>query len=716
MTFLSSDRPLSDPNGDLFGHAPFSKHLANAIRCQRGADGIVLALYGPWGSGKSTVLGYVLHYLKQAPESDRPVVVQFNPWWFAGQENLARAFLGQLQVVLPDEHKGFKDIGKKLSEFSEALGGVAEIAGGAIGIPLPGKVVQGGLRMLGSKPKDVPGLKKCLSELLLKEGKRVLVVIDDIDRLAPDEVRQLFTVIKALADFPYVTYLLAFDREVASNAISSQTGLPGERYLEKIIQVPFELPLIDRVSLRKALFAKLDAVMQDTPEGRFDNAHWNNIFHSGVDQLIRVPRDIVRLTNSLSVTYPAVVGEVNPVDFIAIEALRIFLPNVYDAIRTNEEKFAGYRTPDHSIEKQAAVAFHDAWMQAIPTELQNSTKDLMQRLFPKLESVWSNMHYSADSARQWRRELRVCSSEVFSAYFRLSLPEGALSRAELDSFLSLTGDAKAIGATLLDAAKNKRADGLSKARALLERLMDHVEKDINLEYIPTIVNALLDIGDDLLQESDSPPGAFDFGNESRVNRVIYHLLKRIEKAERAMLVISAMEAGRSLRCSQYLIATLSEESDKGEGDALLAAEEVKNLKERWIKKVQHAARDGQLIQHTYLAAPLSGWRLWGDADEPRDWWQQATETDQGLANLISAFKSQSTSTTFGDYSTRVQIRVNPKGIEHYGDIQAMAARLAVLLAAGAVPETQRPAIEQYILECKMLAAGKSPDAPFAFDD
>lgn len=660
-------------------------------------------------------LGYVLHYLKQAPESERPVVVQFNPWWFAGQENLARAFLGQLQVVLPDEHKGFKDIGKKLSEFSEALGGVAEIAGGAIGIPLPGKVVQGGLRMLGSKPKDVPGLKKCLSELLLKEGKRVLVVIDDIDRLAPDEVRQLFTVIKALADFPYVTYLLAFDREVASNAISSQTGLPGERYLEKIIQVPFELPLIDRVSLRKALFAKLDVVMQDTPEGRFDNAHWSNIFHSGVDQLIRVPRDIVRLTNSLSVTYPAVVGEVNPVDFIAIESLRVFLPKVYDTIRANEEKFAGYRAPDH-VEKQAAVAFHDSWMQAISSELQDSTKDLMQRLFPKLESVWSNMHYSADSARQWRRESRVCSSEVFSTYFRLSLPEGTLSRAELDSFLALTGDAKAIGVALLDAAKNKRTDGLSKARALLERLMDHVEKDIKREHITTIVNALLDIGDELLQESDSPPGMFDFGNESRICRVIYHLLKRVEKAERTILVISAVDAGRSLRCSQYLIATLGEESDKGGGDALLAADEVKKLKECWIKKVQHAACNGQLVQHMYLAALLSGWRLWGDANEPRNWWQQATKTDQGLANLISAFKTQSTSTTFGDYATRVQIRVNPKGIEHYGDIQAMAARLAVLLASGAVHETQRLVIEQYILECKMLAAGKSPDAPFAFDD
>ena len=494
MTPLTSDKPLSDPNDDLFGHAPFAKHLADAIRRQKGADGIVLALYGPWGSGKSTVLGYVLHYLKQAPESERPVVVPFNPWWFSGQENLARAFLGQLQAVLPEEYSGFKKLGKKLSEFSEALGGAAEIAGGAFGIPVPRGVAKAGLKILGPKPKDVPALKNSLSKLLLEEAKQILVVIDDIDRLVPDEVRQLFTVIKALADFPYVTYLLAFDREVASDAISAQTGLPGERYLEKIIQVPFELPLVDRVSLRKALFARLDAVMLGTSEERFDKEHWTNVFHSGVDQLIRVPRDIVRLTNSLSVTYPAIAGEVNPVDFIAIESLRVFLPKLYNTIRSNEDKFVGHHGFDHNIEKQAAIAFHDLWVESIPGEHQKGSKELMQYLFPKLDAVWSNTHYSADDAMQWRRELRICSPEVFSAYFRLSLPEGSLGRSELEGFLALCGDSKAFGAALLDAAKINRADGLSKARALLERLMDHVEKDVPNESIPPIIHALLDIG------------------------------------------------------------------------------------------------------------------------------------------------------------------------------------------------------------------------------
>jgi len=110
MSSLSSDRPPVDPKDDLFGHAPFAKSLADSIHISTCHDGLVLSLYGPWGSGKTTVLSFVLHYLKQLPESDQPLIVTFNPWWFSGQEHLARAFLGQLRAVLSQKREGAPEI------------------------------------------------------------------------------------------------------------------------------------------------------------------------------------------------------------------------------------------------------------------------------------------------------------------------------------------------------------------------------------------------------------------------------------------------------------------------------------------------------------------------------------------------------------------------------------------------------------------------------
>jgi predicted KAP-like P-loop ATPase len=715
---LSADRPSTNPAEDLFGHAPFARTLAKAIQGYRGSDGIVLALYGPWGSGKSTVLAYVEHELDRAPAAERPVVVSFNPWWFSGQEHLAKAFLGQLQAVLPAKYKGFEKVGNMLAEFSGALGGIAEVAGKSYGIPFFGKAVEAGAKRLATKPKDVPALKKALSSLLLEQKKRVLVVIDDIDRLAPDEVRQLFTVIKALADFPYVTYLLAFDREVAATAIGEQTGLPGDRYLEKIIQVPFELPRVDKTILRQALFTKLDAVMADTPTGRFDSTHWANVFHSGLDPLFTVPRDIVRLTNALSVTYPAVVGEVNPVDFIAIECLRVFLPEVYDTIRTSSDEFVGYRAPGDGHEKQRATAFHDAWLSKVSEPLRNSIKDLLQRLFPRLESVWSNMHYSADSMQRWRRELRVCVPDTFLAYFRLSLPEGAVSRADLEALLAVAQDPEALAAALRTAATQKTATGVSKARGLLERLMDHVPEQLNAEHAQPIVSALLDVGDDLLMSTDKMRGEFDFGNESRVTRIAYHLLKKVDPHQRAPLLLRALNQGQAIRCSQYLCGALIDEAEKaakGEGDALLSSVDAESLKVAWRQRVSQLSRAAQFIDRPGLARLLSGWRHWGGEDEAKVWWTAASSSDQGLLKLVSAFSSEATSQTFGDYAVRVHLRVNPKGIAPYGDIDEIYARIATLLKAGAIPEPLAPHAKQFMLECERMKAGKDPDS-LGFDD
>lgn len=709
---LSSDRPGTDPANDLFGHASFAKTLAGAISRYQSPDGIVLALYGPWGSGKSTVLAFIEHELDSQPPDVRPVMVPFNPWWFSGHENLAKAFLGQLQVVLPTKYGPFKALANKLADFAGALGGAADVAGAAFGFPIGGKTVEAGAKLLASKPKDVPGLKKELSKLLLESRKRVLVVIDDIDRLAPDEIRQLFTVIKALADFPFVTYLLAFDREVAAAAISEQTGLPGDRFLEKIVQVPFELPRVDRTQLRQALFSKLDAVMVGTPEGAFDSAHWSNVFHSGLDPLFTVPRDVVRLTNALSVTYPPVAGEVNPVDFIAVECFRVFLPRVYDVIRSAPDDFTGYSAPGNGDSKQQALEFHERWLKEVPDRVRSEIKELMQRLFPRLESVWSNMHYSADSAREWRRQLRVCSPDVFSAYFRLSLPLGAVSRSEIHAALASAKDSNSFGEVLRAAAQQKTSTGVSKVRGLLERLMDHVQEEFLDSHAQPVIQALFSVGDTLLLGSDRLPGEFDFGNESRIARLAYHLLKKVEENARAPLLLQALTDGEAIRCSQYLLGSLIEEAEKaslGKGVSLLSMPDAEYLKHAWRKRVLELSKKSSFIDHPTLGSVLSVWRHWGGEKDAEEWWAKASADDEALLKLVSAFKYEVTSQGFGDHAFRITLRVNLKELAEYGDLAEMATRVRIALEECRVPDVLEPPARQFLKEWSAVQSGKHLD-------
>jgi len=713
MTALSADRPSSNPQDDLFGHAPFAESLANSICRYLGNDGLVLALYGPWGSGKSTVLSYVRHFLEQRPETEQPVIVTFNPWWFSGQENLARAFLGQLQAVLPTKSEKFKKLGNLLGDFAEGIGGLIDLSGmtGGAGSKI-GKLI--GL-VTKRKPKDVPALKFEISKILREAKKRILVVIDDIDRLTPEETRQLFTVIKALADFPNVVYLLAFDREVAAQAIEQQSGMPGERYLEKIIQVPFELPPVDRVALRGALFKRLDEVLGDTSDGFFDQSYWTNAFHDGIDPLIQVPRDVVRFTNTLSVTYPAVRGEVNPVDFIALEALRVFLPGLYDVVRTNQGKFSGHsRDNRYDGDQRAIAAFHEQWAQALPEHLRSSTRDLLERIFPKI----GQMGYGAEWLTQWRRNLRACHPDVFPTYFRMTVPPGAVRRSEILTLLNLAETPAALGDALIQATSEKRPDGLSKARALLERLMDHVEKDIPDEHIPVFIGVFFDIGDSLVLDSDER-GFFDFGNESRITRVVYHLLKRVDRTQRHTLLKTAIDQGRALGVQHYLIAALSDEvkkeAESGE-EALVDTAILDDLKACWLAGLSTKLSQRELLAHPRLDRLLGAWCLWGDAAEAKTWCEVATFSNDGLLTFLTKFCSHARAQTVGDSAVRLQPRLNPAWLERYVDTAACAARLIDLRQEGVVPDTAHEAVDQFLKEFEMLKAGKNPDGIGAFDD
>lgn len=245
---LSPDRPKMDPSEDCFDQAPFAHLIVKGLLGYSGEECLVTALYGPWGSGKTTVLNFIRFYLQEELELEekKPIVLEFNPWLFSGKEDLAQAFLNQLQSVLSMGNESFKKLKEKLAVFGQNIGNLLDLSGLTKGAGKElGEILS---KVLRSEPQNIAILKKEIREILLEEKTRIIVFIDDIDRLDKEEARQLFSVIKVLADFPYMFYILAFDREAIAEALDSGGCLSGDRFLEKIIQVPFEIPIVEPVA------------------------------------------------------------------------------------------------------------------------------------------------------------------------------------------------------------------------------------------------------------------------------------------------------------------------------------------------------------------------------------------------------------------------------------------------------------------------------------
>jgi len=700
---LSADKPLDDPKDDRLRYAPFAEHLAESIYRMAPPEGLVVAIYGPWGSGKTTLLNFVVHYLQQKPESERPIIVQFNPWWFSGHEDLTRYFFDRLQVVLS---KVTEKLRKKVAVFAKLIS-EASIPYASIG----GKIVA---KLL--KDKDLFELKTEIADALKGQQKRILVIIDDIDRLISDEIKQLFCVIKAVADFPNVVYLLAFDKKVVIKALEQIQNLPGEEYLEKIVQVPFELPLPDKVSLRNLLFERLDAILAGTPKELFDKSYFVNVYFDGIDHWINTPRDIVRLTNTLSVTYPATKGEVNPVDFIAIETLRVFCPLVYDIIRRNPEAFTGHANTTDNMED--IKSFHNSWIKQVQVEDREPIKRLLMRIFPKLEAVWRNTYHGADWESTWRKQLRVCSADIFPIYFRLAIPEGSISNTEMKAVLNLASDAKAFGAKLVELANQKRPDGTTRVCAFLERLEDYTKKEIPQDCIPSILQALFDVGDQLLRPEDELRGMFGFGNDIRIGRIIWQLLSRLEEPERFEVLKEAMSNGKAISTIVKEVATLGQQHGKygakqpePEENRLISAQHLQELEKIALEKVRNAAQQDILLQAPELPSILYRWRDWAGEKEVKQWVQKVITNDKGLVKLLEKFLQKTFIQSSSDRVGRVVYRLDPQWLRPFLEPSSIIDRIRGLAETSRLTEKQKMAIRLFIQEYEKEQRGMGPNDP-----
>jgi predicted KAP-like P-loop ATPase len=482
---LSADRPLSEPQDDQLGYAPLARNLADSLLRMTPPDGFVVAIYGRWGLGKTTLLQFVEYYYQERSRGEQPIFIHFNPWWFSGHEDLTRQFFGQIQATLSGKLKAVSnELRGYLADFTELIAGVP-VPYAAAGRPVS--------MVLRPKLQDIPDVKGQISALLRKQQRRILVVVDDIDRLTAEEIREIFRVIRAVADFPHVTYLLAFDKDVVVQALETAQGVPAEVYLEKVIQLPLELPLPDKSKLENMLIGRLNALLANIPKEHFDRNYWKNVFIEGIRPLLHTPRDVIRLTNAVAVTYPAVKDGVNPVDLVGIETLRAFSPSVYDTIRRHPRDFARpaetketSSSQDTSSPPQDLKSRYNSLLDSVPEEERDTIKRLLGHLFPRVATIWGGSTYGPEWDTEWRKHLHARCLDIFPVYFNLTLSEEeGISHAEMEALLALAQDAKAFGAKLVEISRQKKPDVVSRIRDLLDQLQDYAVWNIAVEHIPS---------------------------------------------------------------------------------------------------------------------------------------------------------------------------------------------------------------------------------------
>jgi hypothetical protein len=256
---------------DLLSFSAISETVVEALLDDE-LDPLAIGLSGSWGSGKTTVLRLIEQEVARASNSESTIlVVPSDPWRYdpltGAKETLISEVLGALRRHLESQH-GSKDkamlLLKGLVERVDWARALRVAAKGALAFQVPSfDDVINIVRPAQGSSAATPGLEAFRSEFQqlleseeLSNVRRVVVLVDDLDRCLPETVIETLEAIRLFLAVPKMSFVLAADEQRVAEAIRTRFEEqvpsddapedPASLYLHKIVQTTVPIPALSR--------------------------------------------------------------------------------------------------------------------------------------------------------------------------------------------------------------------------------------------------------------------------------------------------------------------------------------------------------------------------------------------------------------------------------------------------------------------------------------
>jgi predicted KAP-like P-loop ATPase len=330
-------------------------------------------------------------------------------------------------------------------------------------------------------------------------------------------------------------------------------------------------------------------------------------------------------------------------------------------------------------------------------------------MFPRLESVWSNLSYGHDSETGWSKQRRVCSSAHFDAYFRLSLDEEALPKREIDQLIKKASDKTAVQRMFREALTVTRSQGATKAALFLDELNLHAA-EIADDVVEPLLTAIFEIADEIDVEADVVRGFGIGDNTLRIHWLLRRLtLERFDLAERSAVFMAALK-----NAPLYWLVHFSESAytdyhpregkqPEPEENCLVLSADADRLKKKGLQAIQEAAKSGALIEHRHLPSLLYRWRDLGGKNGAavKKWTKAQLGQDAVIPKLAKAFTSYSWSqgmgfAGLGDRVAKRNTRANVNSLELIMDRPEFRRRLEKLAAGNTLKGPELEAVNTFL--------------------
>ncbi len=445
MTSYHNDQPISHLQQDQLNRLTFSRSLAKIAALDADSPCLTVSIEGYWGTGKTSIINLVKRSFEESPNP--PIVVQYNPWVNGTSKSLIEDFLVQFtsQLGLANYPEKGMQVAKELLSYSKLFSMAKLIPG----VEPFGSLVENIFKGVGEATKSLSDLKKLdvqaqkekVVECLRNIDKPIVVIIDDIDRLTPNECFQVLRLVKAIADFPRTTFLLAFDPVYLQSVLAANNISNASQYIDKIVQLRLPVPLITEEDLNALVDTALEQLGPDFTFEHYEDdwERFTYIYHRYIKKILDSPRDVKRVMNHFKFVYQLVKHEVSTTDLFILSVLATKCSKIYEHIKSepylytsqhNGKNFWPNSTKEQAV--QEAKEQRSTIYNSMNMPVDNPIEGLLKEIFP---SIGNSFHYNSYGVEDADAAGRVDSFDRLSTALHISTPRGLCSDEDVRRFI-----------------------------------------------------------------------------------------------------------------------------------------------------------------------------------------------------------------------------------------------------------------------------------------
>lgn len=677
------DNPIKSATSDKLGFSYIAHHLALAFLKNDLGRGFVVGVEGPWGSGKSSMVNLAIEEIKN---KDIAEVVEFAPWLVGSRSELLTQLFSDLEPVIiklapENEKEEIRRVLNKYAKLSSGLAAMADVAEIA-GLPWAGifkKIFkESGEKAAEISERSLSDLNSSLRNKLKLLKKPIIVFVDDLDRLDPGEVAEVLRLVKAVADFPNVAYILSYDVEIVAGSLEKAIGIKnGRSYLEKIVQASFKVPDAMNYDLKNWLRDGFEELLSDVEISEEARKRLESVYRRWSPKLLNTPRDVIRIINSLRLHFVPVKDYVDPGDMLLLHMIKSKHGNLYNWVEDYVIKLSSIQDHEDIIfgkDSKAAEGLSEALdkMDADRSDVLFGLAEVFPGIDISKGKEFDILNINPKAIKPFINERRLSSPHHFSYYFSFSRPAGSVDDSEIESFLNLcVEDPHGAIKKFREMIKAIRPQGGRLAEVLLQRIVDK-RAGVSPRQVESLFSVLCEVMNDLIPYARTEAGYSQFLRGSREE--VFGLIGNVEdKNSRNHILKFMFEYSKSLPWMVGIIreATLAESSDV---DPIISSDEFDLIKEKFLRRISEMS-PSSVIEAPYLLSTFYAWYQLGDVESVISFIRKQTIKDEDFVDVLSKVTSWSSSS-----STGVQYALTKETIDTFFEgFMPVATRLSSII-------------------------------------